>query len=293
MMNKVILKSQTAQGTPLEATFLPDQGMNMASFKWGSLELIDPSTQSLFDERFAGLGALIGPHFHRRRTETLPKIADESLFPHIARVKAKGTQEPFSHGIGRYAPWKYESTESTIKGVLTGKDTWNGVALSTLEGQQFTMRFNAALTPTGLDLELSVVSDTDSVVGIHYYYLLPNGKGKVIAAVQPDYIAEKIRNPIPADWNIDAQRVMTFDLDNEADFTFFPYPNIRSGKIMLDTGNYQLHTTYTCQSQENSWQLYHPKGASFVCIEPLSAQDPRHPNLTVSGLNIHLEVTTP
>lgn len=289
-MERVTLKTKTEQGNPLEAVFLPEMGMNMISFKSGTTEVIDQSTQSLFDERFAGLGALIGPHFHRRKPETLPKITDESLFPHIARVKAKGPQDPFSHGIGRYAPWKYEATETTIKAVLSGKDTWNGVPLAAIEGQQFTMKFAADLTPSGLNIDLDVVSDTDSIVGIHYYYHLPAGKGKVIAQIQPEFIEQNERKPLPANWPVDAQNLMTFDLNNEADYTFFPYPNPRAGKIILDAGSYKLNTTYTCQSQENSWQLYHPKGASYVCIEPLSSQDPRHPNLSVSSIKIRLEI---
>jgi len=115
----------------------------MISFKKGGLEIIDQSTQDQFKERFAGLGALIAPHFHRRRPESIPPIKDENLFPHIARVKAHGTQDPFSHGIGRYAPWKAEFTPTKVTAVLTGKDTWNGVPLSALEGQNFKMNFTA------------------------------------------------------------------------------------------------------------------------------------------------------
>lgn len=291
-MSTVTLTAKSADGTPIEASFLPDTGMNLASFRKGNTEVIDQSTKVLFDERFAGLGALIGPHFHRRRPETLPKFGDESLFPHIARVKAKGPQDPFSHGIGRYAPWKYEATGSTIKAVLTGKDTWNGIPLSAIEGQNFTLRFTAALSSAGLNIDFNVVSDTDSVVGIHYYYHLPQGKGTVTAAVQKEFIEQNERKPLPPNWTLDSQQKLLFDLENEADYTFFPFPNPRQGKITLDAVDYRLETSYVCQSQENSWQLYHPKGASFVCIEPLSAQDPRHPNLSVSGININLDIIT-
>jgi galactose mutarotase-like enzyme len=247
---------------------------------------------SLFEERFAGLGALIGPHFHRRRPETLPRIADESLFPHIARVKAKGVADPFSHGIGRYASWTYTATDTAITASLSGKDTWNGVPLSALEGQNFKMNIKAELTPSGLILNLDVVSDTDSLVGIHYYYYLPEGKGTVISAVQPSYIAQGERKPISESWNVSPQHVLSFDLEEEADYTFFPYPSAREAKIVLKTATHQVVTTYSCQSQENSWQLYHPKGASFVCIEPISAQDPRHPNLSVSAIQIALNIET-
>jgi hypothetical protein len=290
--NPIIITSQTEKGETLQATFLPEKGMNLVSFKKDDLEIIDQSTLPLFEERFAGLGALIGPHFHRRRPEILPKIADESLFPHIARVKAKGTADPFSHGIARYAPWQASATPNKIKATLSGKDTWNGVPLASLEGQHFKMNYQAELTPQGLIIDLDIVSDTDSLVGIHYYYHLPKNTGRVISSVQTSYIDQGELKALPADWPIDGQHVLTFPLEKEADYTFFPYPNPRQGKIILDAETYKLITTYNCQSQENSWQLYHPKGASFVCIEPLSSQDPRHPNLSVSAIRIALEIQT-
>jgi len=289
-MSAIILQSKTSSGESLQATYLPEKGMNLISFKKGGLEVIDQSTRNLFDERFAGLGALIGPHFHHRPQGILPKIPDESLFPHIARVKANGVMEPFSHGIGRYAPWKTTSTEKSIKATLTGKDIWNGVALSALEGQNFIMHYEATLTETGLQIQMDVVSDTDSLVGIHYYYHLPQGNGKIISAVQPEFMDHEGRKPLPSSWKVDQQHLMTYDLSEETDFTFYPYPNSLEGRIILDAGDYRLITTYQSDSAENCWQLYHPKGASFVCIEPISSQDPRHPNLSVSALKIHLEI---
>ena len=280
------------EGQWLEATFLPGMGMNLISYKKGELEVIDQSTRSLFEERFAGLGALMGPHFHRRRPEILPKIPDESLFPHIARVKQKGNIDPFSHGIARYAPWKVlESSRTKIRAIITGKDVWNGVPLSMLEGQPFVMKIDAELSELGLTIDLSVVGESDTIVGIHYYYNLPQGKGHVISSVKPDYLVNGVSSPIPKSRGYDDQNKLSFDLAQEADFTFHPFPNPRSGTIILDAIDYKLQTTYASPSQENSWQLYHPAGASFVCIEPLSAQDPRHPNLSVSSLNIRLEIT--
>lgn len=281
-MNSIILEHTDLDGVKLSATFMPERGMNLISFKKGDIELIDQSTFSLFDERSAGLGALIGPHFHRKRVESVPKIADESLFPHIARVRAKGVQDPFSHGIARYAPWKAEASIHEVKAVLTGKDLWNGIPLSTLEGQNFKMEFHAKLKANGLFLDLSIVSDTDSLVGIHYYYRLPNGKGRVTSHIRN-------RENIEPEWNFDADHQVQIDLDHQIDATFRPYPHPREGFITLETSEYTLKTHYSSVSEENCWQLYHPKEASFVCIEPISSQDPRHPNLTVSGLKIHLE----
>jgi hypothetical protein len=290
-LKALTLKNVSSDGLPIEATFLPEKGMNLISYKKGAVDVIDQSTWNLFEERFAGLGALIGPHFHRRKDSALPVIMDESLFPHIGRVKAKGVKDPFSHGIARYAPWKAEVKGSKVIAKLTGKDTWNGIALAALEGQNFTMSYEAELTPRGLQIEISVVSDTDSLVGIHYYYHLPKGSGTVISTVQNSYLdAKHERKAIPQDWDLDERHTLRFDLSREADFTFFPFPNPLQTEIILDTGDYRLKTRYYDKCQENCWQLYHPAGASFVCIEPLSAQDPRHPNLTVSSLQILLEI---
>lgn len=284
------LISKTPDGTPLEATFLPDKGMNMVSFKLGDMEIIDQSTKPIFDERFGGLGPLIGPHFYQRKKETLPVIKQEELFPHIATIKKQHRDDPFSHGIGRYAPWKAEATENSLAATLSGKDLWMGVPLAELEGQQFQMTFKAELKNDGLHLDLSVTSDTDSLVGIHYYYRLPGGKGTIYSRVQDRYIINRESQPIPKEWRYDPQHLLTYELIQDTDFTFHPFPNPREGKIVLETEEYQLTTSYTCICQENSWQLYHPKGASYVCIEPISAYDPRAANLTASSISIHLQI---
>ena len=157
------------------AHFLPEKGMNFVSLKKGEIEAIDQSTRRGFEERFAGLGAMIGPHFHHRKL--LPPPPDPKLFPHVAN-----SSEPFSHGIGRYAPWNVEgSCEMHIDATLSGSDTWNGVALKDLEGQDFKMTYSAKLLDEGLQIELSVVSDTESIVGLHTYYALADGAGVVTA----------------------------------------------------------------------------------------------------------------
>lgn len=288
-MEQIKLETQTKAGQRLQASFLPQAGMNLISFKLDDIEVIDQSTWPLFEERYAGLGALIGPHFHRRPAEIVPVIKEEQLFPHLARVKAKGIHDPFSHGIARYAPWKAEVKDRLIRASLSGKDTWNGVPLSALEGQNFKMELTVHLKETGLYLHLSVVSDTASLVGIHYYYALPNGKGIVTS-----HVRDKMRDntgkvvPVPAPW-LSPSHELKFDLMQEADFTFRPQKPLE-GDILLETEQYRLKTRYVCLCEENSWQLYRPPHASFVCIEPLSSQDPRHPNLTVSSLDIHLEI---
>src|SRR4029077_6455549 len=148
--------------------------------------------------------------------------------------------EPFSHGIARYAPWKAEATVSSVKAQLTGKETWNGIALSALEGQNFTMHLEGDLREQGLFLTLSIISDTASLVGIHYYYALPQGKGRIISEVQNQLVMQGELKPIPSDWEFDSQQQLIFDLQQEADFTFRPYSDVLKGNILLDTEEYQL-----------------------------------------------------
>lgn len=291
-MKTVTLKSEAEDGTPLTATYAPELGMNMVSYKRGDLEVMDQGTKPEFEKRFAGLGALIGPHFFRRNPKTIKIVPDESRFPHIKYAKEKGDPDPFTHGIGRYAPWTYEATDNSIEAILKGSDVWNGVPLSDLEGQNFTMRFKSTLTSKGLDLSLSVVSEIDSIVGTHYYYHLPKGTGRVYSRVQSQYYDPHKLQDIPKEWFTEGH-LMCFDLNNSCDYAFHPYPNPREADITLDAIDFRLHVTYSCASQENGWQLYHPEGASFVCIEPCSAQDPRHANLTVSSLQIRIAIEPP
>lgn len=264
-MERLVLTHISEDNVRTEAIFLPEHGMNLISYKRGDIEIIDQATKEGFEERSAGLGPLIGPHFHRRRPELLPKIDQE--FPQSSYCKAHGIADIFSHGVARYVPWKYERIENGIKACISGKDAWCDVPLSTIEGQNFQMTMEAELNSHGLHIKLSVVSDTDSIVGIHYFYRLPNGKGLL------------------------KSHDLVVNFPSEAiDSTFRPSPNPDKGIIWLETEEYTLKTEYDCISEENSWQLYHPENASFVCIEPVSAQDPRHPNLSVSSISITLKI---
>lgn len=288
-MDTITLQSQTSNGDFLEATFSPQAGMNLLSFKKNDIEVISQETRSLFDERKAGLGALIGPHFHRRNSKIIPPLENESLFPHIAALKSQGVEEPFSHGIGRYVPWKAEATKNTISAILEGKDEFQGIPISKLQGQDFKMSLKAQLAPNGLSIHLSVVSDFDSVVGFHYYYDLPKGQGTVSSNVLPKYRDVHDWKQIPQDWNY-KNHELSYNLNQEADWGFQPFPNPLNGKIYLETLKYKLQVSYQSQCEENSWQLFRPQKASYVCIEPLSATNPRKPQLSVSSLNMHLNI---
>lgn len=293
-MGELVIAKELKDGSKLQARFHPEKGMNLLSLKWNDVELIDQSTSEQFQQRYAGLGAMIGPHFHRRYEKMLPKLSATDKFPHIAQSAQHGSSDPFSHGIGRYAPWTVEKqSESALRAVLTGKDSWNDVTLAQLQGQDFKMTYDVEIDQSGLNIDLSVVSDTDSLVGIHYYYRLPKGAATVQADVSRHYLDQGESKVIPSDWSYNDRGELMFDLSKEADYTFHPHLNPIGGVVKLGTSEYTLRTRFSTTSQELSWQLYHPKGASFVCIEPMSAANPRKPQLSVSRLGIHLEVSAP
>lgn len=284
----VTLKSRHPDG-PLEARFSPAQGMNLLSYKKGDIEAIDQSTRPLFEERYSGLGALIGPHFHHRKQ--IPPVPDPSLFPHIALLQSRGVNEPFSHGIGRYAPWTVTAlSENSVEATLSGKDEWKGVRLSQLEGQDFIMSYKAALHSEGLAIDFSVASEFDSVIGLHTYYALSQGRNSVVSHVCNHLFDQGNLKPIPSEWNYNKEGLLNFDLENPCDFGFLPFPDSLKASILLKTETHSLRVQYHCENEENSWQLWHPQGASFVCIEPLSAKNPRKPCLTVSRLQILISI---
>lgn len=176
MEETVVLNYMTEEGIHYQATFLPSHGMNLISYKREDVEVIDQSTKTGFEERSSGLGPLIGPHFHRRKI--LPEI-NYSVFPQYFYCKEHGIDDIFSHGVARYVPWNFEKQSNGIKAKLSGKDLWQQIPLATIEGQNFQMGMDVTLDSHGLKIDLSIVSDSDSLVGIHYYYRLPNGKGIV------------------------------------------------------------------------------------------------------------------
>ncbi|QVL58398.1 MAG: hypothetical protein KFB93_07925 [Simkaniaceae bacterium] len=293
-MDLIKLKNISPTGAPLIATFLPEGGMNLCSYKLGSIEVIDQKTLPLYEERRAGLGALIGPHFHERGDVSTG--FDESLFPHIAKGKAKGRKDPFSHGIARYVPWKYVASDTQIKGRLRGDDLYKGVPLKVFEGQNFSMTFEARLLPDGLFIEYRVDSENPSLVGLHYYYAF-SGKGTIHGAVQPTYRKKDEWKPLPKEWSNGKENHLHFLLPQDADFGFLPAkktPNDHDYHIILDTEGYSLHIDYnTASDTEISCQVYHPKDDTFVCIEPLSAKSPSQPKLHRNILEAKLEIFSP
>jgi galactose mutarotase-like enzyme len=263
-MNPIVLRHKD-----LTCEFIPSMGMALTSFKRGDLEVMAQSTRADFEKNRAGLGPLIGPHFLSRKLNPQP--------------------DPYLHGIARYVPWKYTATENSIHAILKGSDEVEGKLVKDLEGQDFTMRYDAILEDSGLKVTLSIVSDTDSLVGTHYYYRLPEGGAIVRSKVKPICLDQGVAKTVPDTWK-KGEHELEFDLEWESDYTFHPYPNPLKTVISLDTPKYVFTVGYKSPSEENGWQLWHPKGADFVCIEPMSASNPRTPNLSVSSLQLTFSI---
>jgi hypothetical protein len=284
----ITLRNDSYDGLPLEATFLPSKGMNLISYKKGGIEVIDQTTKALFDERYAGLGALIGPHFHHRSVKDIQSVPFEDRFPHIARVKAKGIKEPFSHGIARYAPWSCSAKGSSLRAKISSDDTWEGVLLSELEGYSFAMYMDVELKSTGLFIELSVEAERPSVVGTHYYYALGSDDCLITADnIETFFDGKDVKN-LPKEWR-DTQG-LCLPIKGAIDSGFFPKNVSNTTSILLHTTTYRLDVTYQSHTDEGSFQIFHPQNASYVCIEPLSATFPRCPKLLSSGVNIEIGI---
>jgi hypothetical protein len=273
-LETVTLKRKLQDGSVLQATFAPSKGMNLLSLKRDKLEVIDQSTAELFEERAAGLGALIGPHFYHLKDELIPAPPKDNLFPHIPKMKAKGQKDLFSHGIGRYVPWKYQATDTSISAKLSSVDSFEEYLLSDLEGLNFYMTFDAELLEDRLRIHMTSNSDLFSVIGLHYYFTMAPGS-YVESTIEKTYNDMGTFKALPQEW-LDSDHKLHLNLDEEADFGFIPLLHNQAGTVTLHTPDHELNLQISPQeNSEVSFQVYHPKGASFVCIEPISAKNPR------------------
>lgn len=287
-----ICQKKADDGTLLKATFSPEKGMNLLSLTKGNVEIIDQKTRSLFDERMAGLGALIGPHFHHRPDSEIPPMIDENLFPFIKKLVEKGQKEPFSHGIGRYVPWHFEGCDSSIQASLFSEDVYRGVKLRDLEGQSFELHYKAELLEDTLVIEYSFTKEKPGVIGLHYYYSLLDKRGVVESQVGPQYHGSEGWKPLEKEW-MKSESGLYFNInpDVEADFGFRAREEeSNQNSIFLSTAAYKLQIDYESNSEENAWQLYHPKDATFVCLEPVTAKNPRDPKLTSGHLKVRIKI---
>lgn len=275
------------------ATFDPNQGLNMTSLKIQNIEIMAQSTRDQFDARCAGLGALIGPHFHHREPVDIQWPKDPNLFPHFELLRKQGTSEPFSHGIARYVPWSILNIRNDgFEAILRGDDKYKSVPLKDLEGQNFEMKFSAQVLDAGIEIHYSIASEKPSVIGFHYYYQTDPAHAFVNASIQAKYNDGGKIKDVPGMWTL-APGSLTFKVANTADYGFRSLnPDSNRGDILLQNPDYQLNIHYQSDSDDHQWQLYRPQDVDFVCIEPMSSKAPRKPVRNKSTLTLRLDIDT-
>lgn len=199
-------------------------------------------------------------------------------------------QDPFHHGIGRYVPWQAEIKDNRILANLEGKEVWKEQSLASHEGQAFKMTFAAKLDTQGLSLDLSIVSETDSLIGIDYYLAIPPSLNSTLTASTARLCMDgKEKKEVDSLWTRNSMGEIVIPLhESSIDCTFYPSSNPLEGSAVLNTSLYNLGIRYSCSCQENCWRIVHDKKDDFIRFQVLSSQDPCHPNLTVSSLSIFL-----
>lgn len=82
---------------------------------------------------------------------------------------------------------------------------------------------------------------------------------------------------------------LKFNLENASDYGFLPLSD-HGGEVLLETGDHQIKVSYQSPGEQVSWQLYSPKGATFFCIEPMSARNPRGLEATSSSFSTQIQI---
>jgi hypothetical protein len=183
--------------------------------------------------------------------------------PHYGAHKPSLAEQTLEHGSVRYAPWHIvDSTEHSLRAEITGDAIWQDRQLADWQGQKFKMTYQAHLNAHGLTIACSVVGETDTLIGIDYPWLLPAG----ICSLRV-HSGEKTSH-----FNVQGTGSQTTSLNLSTEpwhKLLDPSPTPLGADISLVTPQYEIQVSY-----------------SYVAIQPMTAQDPLHPNLTVSSLHV-------
>ncbi|OGN62633.1 MAG: hypothetical protein A3F09_03895 [Chlamydiae bacterium RIFCSPHIGHO2_12_FULL_49_11] len=278
-------------GVFYEAHFDVERGLNLISLKKGEVDLIEQSTRPIFEERMGGLGPLIGPHFYERREQDIPFTPDASMFPHVRAMQREGKKDMFSHGIARYVQWNEDSTDTTLTAHLSGMDTHHGMTLAALEGFNFRMDFKAHLSSSGLNIDFKCESEGHPcILGLHYYFSVHQPAAFIRLRSEEKYNDKQDWKPLRPEWKREGGRI-ELPMTDEYDFVFVPKLENGVAHAELIDKSQVLSVSYTPVHSEHSFQIYHPKEAPFVCIEPVSATNARRVTATKNHLKIRISST--
>lgn len=141
-----------------------------------------------------------------------------------------------------------------------------GILKAKLVTKGLSMSCSATLKERELLLALTVVSEADSLVGFSFSF------------------PQEELSPLISD----VKEKIEFDHLDSPLLTFHPY-NLLDAMIRFFKRGVPLSLSYSCSSAENSW-LYDRTPEKVLRLTPCSSQDPLHPNLTVSSIDIALKI---
>ncbi|MGI6086346.1 MAG: hypothetical protein ACOYCD_00145 [Kiritimatiellia bacterium] len=258
-------------GGMLRAEALPEAGMTLRSLRMRNVESICQSRAAQFAACRKGYGPLIGPHFNQRKQLSEAILANMSRWPQTDVLAKMGVRDPLQHGIARYAPWKYTASSNNIRAKLSSDTEMFGMPLSAAQGCNFELNLEMRLAGNAFHLHYTAEADFPPVIGLHYYYALPNDQGRVRAPVTGVMQAAGQTSPIPPEWMDNAGQHLNLSLDRNLDHIF----PLQPGPIELETLTHTLKITP--ESGVKSCIVFHPGPDGWVCIEPLSSTDPWKP----------------
>jgi len=270
----------------IQATFDPEHGLNMMSLIIEGLQLIEQSTKNGFLESSRGLGPLIGPHFYHRLSSRIPHLDNQALNALSTTIHFRQESEPFSHGIGRYVPWKIlDQGPKGFKASLHSDDRICGLTLAEIEGFDFEMAFEAEVSQRQLKIHYSAKSSSQPVVvGLHTYYALDPMMKTADLFAAPFYYDKLNKKAVSSEWLSD--QGLSIPLNEPLDYTFSPEINKEGfGRVEIKRGG----STLLIQAKalpDLSFQLYRGEDSPFICIEPIAAINPR----IVTQKNASIEV---
>lgn len=239
----------------LQATFLPESGMRCVNFMYRE--------QALLEE-----GLVVGPHFGKR--------------------KMKSLKDPYPYGLGRYGNWEANASASSFRAHINGDMTWQNEPLKALQNQNFKMTFEGDITPTELVLTLSVISDSDSIVGIEYFFPYAHANRFIETSAKREIYIEGKESTLPERWDYSPNGKLKVPTSEDYAFSFRPYPNPTQGEVIIDD---LLKVKYESISEESSWILRNHPQEKIFSLGAVSSQNPWKPNLTVSSITIKMSVS--
>ncbi len=282
MLNPVILSDDSGM---LQAVVLPGEGMTLSSLQLDGIEAICQDRAREYQACRKGFGPLIGPHFNQRVQLPAAALENPGRWPQAAALAQLGIRDIWQHGVARYVPWDYTVMPDGIRASLTGRRRLAGILLRDIQGGDFELRLEMRIDGASLRIHYTAEADFPPVIGLHYYYELPDDRGRVRAPVTGWMQPHQPAVAIPAAWMDAAGRRLELELDRELDHVF----PLRPGPIELETSTHRVWTIPEMGVQ--SLVVFHPGPNGWVCVEPLSAANPRQPSGTRAemALTIRLE----